>query len=72
MSTSIDRHRVQRLLDEQRAQLVEVLPAAEHDDEHPPEAISIPLKQLDRQTTSLGLLTRPDAEAALGNAVNTT
>jgi rhodanese-related sulfurtransferase len=52
MPTSIDRHQVQRLLAEQQAQLVEVLPAAEYKDEHLPEAISIPLKKLDRQTTS--------------------
>lgn len=52
MPTSIDRHQVQRLLAEQRAQLVEVLPTAEYDDEHLPRAISISLKQLDRQTTS--------------------
>jgi rhodanese-related sulfurtransferase len=52
MPTSIDRHQVQRLLAEQQAQLVEVLPAAEYEDEHLPEAINIPLKQLNRQTTS--------------------
>lgn len=52
MPTSIDRHQVQRLLAEQQAQLVEVLPAAEYEDEHVPGAINIPLKELDRQTTS--------------------
>ena len=52
MPTSIDRHQVQRLLAEQQAQLVEVLPTAEYEDEHLPGAINIPLKQLDRQTTS--------------------
>lgn len=52
MPTAIDRHRVQQLLAERQAQLVEVLPAAEYEDEHLPEAISIPLKQLDRQSTS--------------------
>jgi rhodanese-related sulfurtransferase len=51
MPTSIDRHQLQRLLAEQRAQLVEVLPAAEYEDEHLPGAINIPLKELDRQTT---------------------
>lgn len=51
MPTSIDRHHVQQLLAEQQAQLVEVLPAAEYDDEHLPGAINIPLKELDRQTT---------------------
>ena len=52
MPTSIDRHQVQRLVAEQQAQLVEVLPAAEYDDEHLPGAINIPLKELDRQATS--------------------
>jgi rhodanese-related sulfurtransferase len=52
MPTSIDRHQVQRPLAEQQAQLLEVLPAAEYDDEHLPGAINIPLKELDRQTTS--------------------
>ena len=52
MPTAIDRHEVQRLLAEQQAQLVEVLPAAEYEDEHLPAAINIPLKQLDRQTTN--------------------
>jgi rhodanese-related sulfurtransferase len=52
MPTSIDRHEVQRLLVEQQAQLVEVLPADEYAGEHLPGAINIPLKELDRQTTS--------------------
>jgi rhodanese-related sulfurtransferase len=51
MSTSIDRHELQRLLAEQEAQLVEVLPADEYADEHLPGAINIPLKQLDQETT---------------------
>ena len=51
MPASIDRHEVQRLLAEQDAQLVEVLSAAEYEDEHLPGAINIPLKELDRQTT---------------------
>ena len=52
MPTSIDRQEVQRLLAGRQAQLVEVLPAAEYEDEHLPGAINIPLKELDRQTTS--------------------
>ena len=51
MPTSIGRHEMQRLLAEQQAQLVEVLPAAEYEDEHPPGAINIPLKLLTAQTT---------------------
>lgn len=46
MPTSIDRERVQQLLSE-GAQLVEVLPRTEYEDEHLPGAISIPLKELD-------------------------
>jgi len=49
MPTPIDHHEVQRLLVEEQAQLVEVLPAGEFADEHLPGAISIPLKQLDRE-----------------------
>jgi rhodanese-related sulfurtransferase len=52
MPTSIDRDEVQRLLADQQAQLVDVLPAAEYADERLPGAINIPLKQLDRETTS--------------------
>ena len=52
MPTSIDRHQVQRLVAEQQAQLVEVLPTAEYADEHLPGAINIPLKELDHQTAS--------------------
>ena len=51
MPTSNDRHELQRLLAEQEAQLVEVLPADEYADEHLPGAINIPLKQLDHATT---------------------
>ena len=51
MPTSIDRHELQRLLAEQEAQLVEVLPTDEYADEHLPGAINIPLKELDHATT---------------------
>ena len=51
MPTSIDRHELQRLLAEEEAQLVEVLPADEYADEHLPGAINIPLKELDHATT---------------------
>ena len=52
MPTAIDRAEVQRLLREEQAQLVEVLPPDEYEDEHLPGAINIPLKTLDRDTTS--------------------
>ncbi len=49
MATLIDRDRVRKLL-EQAAQLVEVLPAKDHEAEHIPGAINIPLKTLTRKT----------------------
>ena len=49
MSTPIDRDELQRLLDD-GAQLVEVLPEAEYEDEHLPGAINIPLKSLDAES----------------------
>jgi rhodanese-related sulfurtransferase len=50
MPTPIDRDDVRRLLAEEAAQLVEVLPADEYVDEHLPGAINVPLKELDEQT----------------------
>jgi len=52
MPTPIDRDDVQRLLREEHAQLVEVLPADEFEDEHLPGAINIPLKTLDVESTA--------------------
>ncbi len=49
MPCAIDREAVQRLLDS-GAQLVEVLPAENYEDEHLPGALNIPLKQLNRET----------------------
>ncbi len=48
MPIPIDRERVHQLMSE-GAQVVEVLPRAEYEDEHLPGAISIPLKELDRE-----------------------
>ena len=45
MPSSIDRHTLLALLDG-GAQLVEVLPRAEYDEEHLPDAIHLPLKAL--------------------------
>ncbi len=47
MPSPIDRQEVQRLLADDHAQLVEVLPEGEFEDEHLRGAINIPLKQLD-------------------------
>ena len=51
MPTTIDRDELQRLLHDDRAQLVEVLPREEYEDEHLPGAINLPLKTLDRETS---------------------
>jgi rhodanese-related sulfurtransferase len=50
MPTPGDRDEVQRLV-AASAQLVEVLPSPEFEEEHLPGAINIPLKKLDRETT---------------------
>ena len=49
MPTSIDRDEVQRLITEENAQLVEVLPATDYAEEHIVGAINIPLKELDER-----------------------
>lgn len=53
MPSSIDRHTLLALLDD-GAQLVEVLPRAEYDEEHLPGAIHLPLKSL--TADSVGVL----------------
>ena len=53
MPIPIDRDEVLRLVGEEAAQVVEVLPAAEYEDEHLAGAISVPLKELDEQATRL-------------------
>ncbi len=51
MPTSIWRDEVQRLIRDERALLIEVLPIQEYQDEHIEGAINIPLKRLNRETT---------------------
>ncbi len=51
MPHAIERDEVLRLLREEQAQLVEVLPPEEYADEHLPGAVNIALKALDRETT---------------------
>jgi rhodanese-related sulfurtransferase len=48
MPQPIDREELQRLVKE-GAQLVEVLPKEEYDEEHLPGAINIPLRRLDQE-----------------------
>ncbi len=52
MPTSITREEVQSLISEEAGQLVEVLPTEEYQDEHIEGALNIPLKRLNRETTS--------------------
>ena len=47
-----DRDTVRRLVAGRRAQLVEVLPRDEYDDEHLPDAIHLPLRHLDAHGAS--------------------
>jgi rhodanese-related sulfurtransferase len=49
--TAVFKDDVRRLV-EKGAQLVEVLPQEEYEEEHLPGAINIPLKELDRETTA--------------------
>jgi rhodanese-related sulfurtransferase len=48
VSTTIDRERVQELV-AAGAQLVEVLPKNEYDDEHLPDAIHLPLRRIEAE-----------------------
>jgi len=50
MPTAIDREAVMQLLRD-GAQLVDVLPRPEYEEEHLPGAINISLKELNRETT---------------------
>jgi rhodanese-related sulfurtransferase len=59
MPTGIDRYEVQRLVREEGAQLVEVLPRRSFEALHLPGAVSIPLKRLDMVATSVLDRTRP-------------
>ena len=49
MATRIWRDELLRLIRDEAAQLVEVLPPAEYEEEHIEGSISIPLKNLDRE-----------------------
>jgi rhodanese-related sulfurtransferase len=49
MPVPVDRDEVRRLVGE-GAQLVEVLPRPEYEEEHLPGAINLPLKELNRET----------------------
>ena len=59
MTTEVDAAEVQRLLTEEKAQLVDVLPPREFEQEHLPQAINIPLRKLNRQAASVLRRDRP-------------
>jgi rhodanese-related sulfurtransferase len=58
MPKSIGRKAVQELLD-QGAQLVEVLPSKEYDEDHLPGAISLPLRHIDQNAPEVLARDRP-------------
>ena len=58
MPTEIGREELRGLLDA-GAELVEVLPREEYEEEHLPGAINLPLKELSRRTASVLDPTRP-------------
>jgi rhodanese-related sulfurtransferase len=59
MPMSVDRAEVRRLVAEEDVQLAEVLPRDEYDEEHLPEAIHLPLKELDAETAAALDRSRP-------------
>ncbi len=52
MPSEIDAQQVQKLLDGRGAQLVEVLPPREYEEEHLPGAVNIPLKSFTPENLS--------------------
>ena len=58
MPKDINRHEAWRLL-EGGAQLVEILPSSEYEEDHLPGAVNLPLTNLDRQAEGLLDRNRP-------------
>lgn len=52
MATAIDRTELRRLIDEEDAQIVDVLPRREYEESHLPRAVSIPLRELTAESVS--------------------
>ena len=65
MPKPIWRDEVQRLVRDEAAQLVEVLPPPMYQDEHIEGSINIPLKELDRDTTSFSRFRNQPPDSAL-------
>ena len=59
MPREIDRDEVRRLLDDEGAQLGEVLPKSEYEDFHLPGAIHLPLRRLEAESRSILDPSRP-------------
>jgi rhodanese-related sulfurtransferase len=59
MVTPIDRTELLRLIREEDAQVVDVLPDREYNEAHIPGAISLPLRQLTAETVSALRRDRP-------------
>jgi rhodanese-related sulfurtransferase len=53
MITNIDRAELLRIIEDEDAQVVDVLPDEEYSSAHIPGAVNIPLKRLDATTTSV-------------------
>lgn len=53
MVAAIDRTELLRLMDQEDAQVVDVLPEGEYTESHIPGAISLPLRHLTSQTVSV-------------------
>jgi phage shock protein E len=53
VAAKIDIDGLRSLLDRGDAQVVEVLPAEEYEEEHLPGAINLPLKQLDAESAAV-------------------
>lgn len=59
MSTPISRDELQRLVEQEDAQIVDVLPTREYAEGHLPGAINLPLKKLNRDTAAVLDRARP-------------
>ncbi|MCH7905998.1 MAG: rhodanese-like domain-containing protein [Chloroflexi bacterium] len=59
MPTTVSRDELQRMLDDEDTQLVDVLPAREYAEGRLPGAINLPLKKLNRDTAAVLDRARP-------------
>lgn len=53
MSFDVDRSELLRLIEEEDAQIVDVLPEREYTESHIPGAVNIPLRSLDSEAVSV-------------------